>query len=255
MKTGLWAFCLAAGAMVIDARLAAIPLTGFVLICLAAPLFPGFGFFAPLISRGTVGLKAVALTVDDGPDPLTTPLLLDLLEKKAVTATFFVIGEKAAAYPELIDSIIQRGHLLGNHSFRHSTGIFFQKVPAVVKDMAATQDVLRRHGVEPLVYRPPVGIVSPRLWPALEKTGLTLVTFSNRPRDWGNHRLANLSGRVLKRLQDGDIVLLHDKRPPVREHISIWLKEVETVLDGINGKGMQVVPLSDLIGMPIMKKK
>jgi len=143
---------------------------------------------------------------------------------------------------------------LGNHSFRHSTGIFFRKVSAVVKDMAATQNVLRNHGVQPLVYRPPVGIVSPRLWPALKKTGLTLITFSNRPLDRGNRRLSNLANRVLQRLEDGDIVLLHDTRPPNKEKISLWLHEVEAVVDGIEARGMRVVPLPDLIGMPIMKR-
>ena len=253
VKTGLWAFCLAIGLALVDVRLAVIPLTGFALICLAAPFFPGLGFFAPTIYKGIGGLNRVALTFDDGPDPLTTPLLLDLLEKRKVMATFFVIGEKAAAHPELIDCIIQKGHLLGNHSYGHSTGIFFQTVSAVATDIEATQDVLSKHSIAPLVYRPPVGIVSPRLWPALKKTGLTLVCFSNRPLDRGNRRLSNLSGRVLQSLQDGDIVLLHDKRPPDKELIAVWLKEVAAVVEGIEKKGLRVVPLSDLIGMPIMK--
>jgi len=253
MKALIWAFCLAMGLMLIDARLAVLPVAVFVLICLAAPFFPGFGFFAPIIYKGRGGLKTVALTFDDGPDPLTTPLLLDLLEKRKVKATFFVIGEKAAAHPELIDRIIQKGHALGNHSFRHSIGIFFQRVSVVAKDIEATQRVLQKHGVEPLVYRPPVGIVSPRLWPALKKTGLDLVTFSNRPLDRGNRRLSNLASKVLQRLKDGDIVLLHDKCPLDKEQIGIWLQEVAAVVEGIEQRGMRVVPLSDVIGMPIMK--
>ena len=254
VKTGLAAFCLALGLAMVDARLAVVPLTGFLLVSLAAPFFPRFGFFAPIIYKGRSGQKAVALTFDDGPDLLTTPLLLDLLKKQGTKATFFVIGEKAAVHPELINSIIQQGHQLGNHSFQHSTRIFFQKVGAVVKDLEATQQVLKQHGVEPLIYRPPVGIVTPRLQPALEKTGLTLVNFSNRPLDGGNRRLNNLSGRVLERLQDGDIVLLHDKKPPRNEQVSLWLKEVEAVIAGIEKRGMRVVPLSDLIGIKVMAR-
>ncbi|MEN8243266.1 MAG: polysaccharide deacetylase family protein [Thermodesulfobacteriota bacterium] len=254
VKTGLVVFCLALGLAMVDARLAAVPLIGFLLVSLAAPFFPRFGFFAPIIFKGRSGQRAVALTFDDGPDPSTTSLLLDILERRDVKATFFVIGEKAAAHPALIDRIIRKGHLLGNHSFKHSTRIFFQKVAAVVKDLEATQQVLKKHGVEPLVYRPPVGIVTPRLQPALEKTGLTLVNFSNRPLDGGNRRFNNLSGRVLQRIQDGDIVLLHDRRPPNEEQIGVWLKEVEAIVDGIEKRRLQVVPLSDLIGMPIMKR-
>lgn len=254
VKTGLAAFCLATGLAMVAIQLAALPLICFLVICLAAPFFPRFGFFAPVIYRGRTGKKAVSLTFDDGPDPLTTPPLLDLLEKRGITATFFVIGEKAAAHPDLIARIIQKGHLLGNHSFRHSPWIFFRKVAAVIKDIEAAQRVLKKSGVEPLVYRPPIGIVSPRLQPALGKTGLTLVNFSNRPLDGGNRRLGSLSRRVLKRIQDGDIVLLHDRRPPRKEQIATWLKEVAAVVDGIENRGLRVVPLPDLIGMPIMKK-
>jgi peptidoglycan/xylan/chitin deacetylase (PgdA/CDA1 family) len=254
VKTGLVAFCLALGLTMVDVRLAAVPLICFLLASLAAPFFPRFGFFAPTIFKGRSGKKAVALTFDDGPDPSTTPLLLDLLERRDVKATFFVIGEKAVAHPELVDRIIQQGHQLGNHSFQHSTCIFFQKVAAVVKDVEAVQQVLKQHGVEPLVYRPPVGIVTPRLQPALEKTGLTLVNFSNRPFDRGNRRLNSLSRRVLQNLEDDDIILLHDRRPPHKEQIGTWLKEVEAVFAGIEKRGMRVVPLSHLIGMPIMKR-
>ena len=88
VKTGLLAFGLAGGLAMVDVRLAAVPLSGFLLICLAAPFLPRLGFFAPIIYRGGSGKKAVALTFDDGPDPLTTPLLLDLLEKRGVNATF-----------------------------------------------------------------------------------------------------------------------------------------------------------------------
>lgn len=239
----------------IDVRLAVVPLTGFLAICLGAPFFPRFGFFAPIIHKGITGQNTVALTFDDGPDPLTTPSLLRMLEKQGVTATFFVVGEKAAAHPELINNIIQEGHQLGNHSFRHSSLVFFQRVSAVVKDMEDTQRVLKEHGVEPLVYRPPMGIVSPRLQPALVKTGLTLVNFSNRPLDRGNRRLGNIAGRVLGRLKDGDIVLLHDTRPPEKEQIRKWLQEVEAVVCGIKKNGMQVVPLPDIIGRPVMSRR
>jgi peptidoglycan/xylan/chitin deacetylase (PgdA/CDA1 family) len=222
-------------------------------VVVASLLLPRCALSGPNLCRLPQPQGGVVLTFDDGPDPLTTPLLLDLLEKRKVKATFFVIGEKAVAHPVLIDRIIQNGHALGNHSFRHSTGVFFRTVSVVLKDIAATQKVLQKHGVEPLVYRPPVGIVSPRLWPALKKTGLTLVTFSNRPLDRGNRHLSNLASKVLQRLQDGDIVLLHDRRPPDIALIDTWLKDVAAVVDGIEKRGMRVVPLSDLIGMPVTK--
>ena len=101
-KIGLITFLLAVLLIIFDGWLAVIPLAGFVLLCLAAPFFPRFGFYAPVISRGASGKKAVAITFDDGPDPLTAPPLLKLLLTHQVKATFFVTGKKAAAYPELV---------------------------------------------------------------------------------------------------------------------------------------------------------
>jgi len=254
LKIGLAAFLLAGILTLVDATLAAALLAGFLLLCLAAPFFPRFSFYAPVVYRGCSGRNAVAITFDDGPDPLTTPVLLNLLKRRGVTATFFVIGENVRNHPELAESIVRHGHLIGNHSFRHSTRIFFKSVPAVIEDIEATQVVLRQCGIRPLVYRPPVGIVSPRLGSALLKTGMTLVNFSRRPLDGGNRRLRNLSGRVLRRIHGDDIVLLHDRRPPDENMIPLWLKEVEAILDGLEKKGLAVMPLSDLIGRPVMMR-
>ena len=97
VKTGLVAILLATILIIVDGWLAVIPLAGFFLLCLAAPFFPRFGFYLPVICKGASGKKAVAITFDDGPDPLTTPLLLELLLKRQIEATFFVTGKKAAA--------------------------------------------------------------------------------------------------------------------------------------------------------------
>ena len=97
----------------------AIPLGIFMVLCMAAPFIPTCSFFLPVISRGTCSRKAVALTFDDGPDPLTTPELLRLLKKHRVSATFFVTGHRVVRYPQLTKDIIAQGHSLANHSFHH----------------------------------------------------------------------------------------------------------------------------------------
>ncbi|MGD9162788.1 MAG: polysaccharide deacetylase family protein, partial [Desulfobacteraceae bacterium] len=112
-----------------------IPLISFVLLCFSAPFIPRFGFYLPIISRGLSGQMAVALTFDDGPDPLTTPMLLDLLEKYDVSATFFVIGERAQTYPYLIRKILQKGHTTGNHSFTHDTLVMFKGGRQIEKEI------------------------------------------------------------------------------------------------------------------------
>ena len=251
-KTGLAAFLLATILFVVDGWLAVIPLAGFLLLCLAAPFFPRFGFYLPVICRGVSGKKAVAITFDDGPDPLTTQLLLKLLSKRQIKATFFVTGEKAAAHPQLVKEIVRQGHLVGNHSYKHSYWTLFKTSPNIVEDIEAAQDVLSDFGIRPLAFRPPAGITSPGLRPALLKTGMYLVNFSCRSLDGGNRRISNIAIRILKRIRPDNIVLLHDSRPPDKDLIPVWLNEIENLLAGIETKGLKVLPLSELIGKPVM---
>jgi peptidoglycan/xylan/chitin deacetylase (PgdA/CDA1 family) len=251
-KTGLVAFGLATVLIVVDGWLAVIPLAGFGLLCLAAPFFPRFGFYLPVISRGASGKKAVAITFDDGPDPLTTPLLLKLLLKRQIKATFFVTGDKAAAHPQLVKELVRQGHLIGNHSYKHSYRILFKTSPSIVEDIEAAQNVLNNFGVRPLAFRPPAGITSPGLRPALLQTGMYLVNFSCRALDGGNRRISNIAKRILKRIRPDDIILLHDSRPPDEGLIPVWLSEIEILLAGIETKGLTVLPLSELIGKPVM---
>ena len=255
-KTGLVAFLLAIILFVfVDEWPAVIALAGFFLVCLAAPFFPRFGFYLPVIYRGTSGKKAVAMTFDDGPDPLTTPLLLELLLKRQIKATFFVTGEKAAAHPELLKEIVRQGHLIGNHSYRHSYRILFKTRASIMADIEATQNVFNDFGIRPLAFRPPAGITSPGLRSALSKTGMYLVNFSCRALDGGNRRIGNLAKRILNRLGPDDIVLLHDLRPPDESLIPVWINEIESLLAGIESRGLMVLPLSELIGKPVMTFK
>jgi peptidoglycan/xylan/chitin deacetylase (PgdA/CDA1 family) len=254
-KTGLVALLLATILIVVDGWLAVIPLAGFLLLCLAAPFFPRFGFFLPVICKGASGKKAVAITFDDGPDLLTTPLLLKLLLKRQIKATYFVTGEKAAAHPKLVKELVRQGHLVGNHSYRHSYRMLFKSGPSIVEDIQAAQNVLIDFGIRPLAFRPPAGMTSPGLKSALLKTGMYLVNFSCRSLDGGNRRISNIAKRILKRIGPDDIVLLHDNRPPDEGLIPAWLNEIELLLAGIETKGLKVLPLSELIGKPVMVSK
>jgi peptidoglycan/xylan/chitin deacetylase (PgdA/CDA1 family) len=251
-RVGIGSFLIAILLLFFDVRLSVIALAGFILLCLAAPFFPRFGFYLPIISRGTSGKNAVALTFDDGPDPLSTPPLLRLLSKYQVKATFFVNGKQAALYPDLIKAILLHGHLIGNHSYSHNNLIFFKRCQAVVREIESTQNVLHDFGIRPLVFRPPVGITSPRLRSALLQSDMYIVNFSCRAFDGGNRWLKNISRNILNSIRPDDIVLLHDIRQKNERLTLHWLKEIELILMGLKDKGLSVLPLSDIIGKPVM---
>lgn len=235
-----------------DVNLSVLLLAGFIILCMIAPFFPGFSFYLPIISRGTPDKKAVALTFDDGPDPLTTLCLLDLLRKHRVKATFFVAGQKAAEYPEIMRAIVRHGHTIGNHSYTHDNLVMFRSRKTIVREIETAQNVLNDFGVLALAFRPPVGITGPKLGPALMKTDRYIVNFSCRAFDGGNRWIRGLSRKILKRIGSGDIVLLHDVRPHKPFEVDYWLNEMELILSGIRNKGLAVRPLDEIIGRPVM---
>jgi peptidoglycan-N-acetylglucosamine deacetylase len=249
----LGAFQAAALLALADVRLAALPLVLFLVISFAAPLFPHSSFYLPVTYRGTSRKRAVALTFDDGPDPLTTPALLDLLAELGIRAAFFVTGKRAAAHPDLVRLILKRGHEIGNHSYSHSPALMFRSTRTLREEIARTQDILSAFGVTPLAFRPPVGVTGPRLWRPLLEAGMFCVNFSRRARDAGNRRVTGLSKKIAGRARPDDIVLLHDVAPTSGFDVRSWLGEIKALISALRKKGFEILPLSALIGRPVMQ--
>ncbi|MCB2149412.1 MAG: polysaccharide deacetylase family protein [Deltaproteobacteria bacterium] len=253
-RCGMIAFALAIVLGIVDLRLAAVPLTLFLMMCALAPFLPRTGFFFPLISRGHTARPMVAITFDDGPDPATTPLLLDLLAKYRIPATFFVIGLRAAQYPQLIRQIISQGHTVGNHSFHHNRYRMFWQPALLAREIANTQMALLQLGVIPVAFRPPVGITTPAMGKVLAANRLYAVNFSCRAFDRGNRRIDRLAEKILSHVKADDIVLLHDSHPGGKDRIRQWIGEIEKILAGLPEKGLSAVPLSRLTGQPVMHR-
>ncbi len=251
-KLGLVCFSAASLLAFYDATVAAAPLLLFVGVCMAAPLVPRLGFFLPIVSRGKSGEKGVSLTFDDGPDPFTTPLLLALLDRHGVKATFFVVGKKAAAHPRLIETILERGHQIGNHSFSHDNLMMLKSRRRLLREIRAAQDALAYFRIRPLAFRPPVGITNPKLSGVLQELGMVTVNFTCRGRDMGNRRLGGLSDRVLNCLKQGHIIALHDTMPKKSGELERWLHEIDRILMGIRDRNLKVLSLQELIGQPVM---
>jgi len=167
-------------------------------------------FFVRAICRGEPGRKHVALTFDDGPDPAVTPKLLDVLDRNRIQAGFFVVGSKAAAHPDLVREIDRRGHVLGNHSYRHAWWTNFLLSGRLAREIRRTQEVIRAvTGKTPAFYRPPMGLTNPHLSWAVRQAGLTVIGWEVRPFDTQKDA-DTVIRRVLNKVRDGSIILLHD---------------------------------------------
>mgnify|MGYP001596054742 CR=1 FL=1 len=167
--------------------------------------------FAPAYCRLRSAKSAVALTFDDGPDPESTPRVLDELGRHGAHATFFVVGTKAAAYPQLLQRMIREGHEVACHGHRHDWRALLS-VRRVTADLAAcVEAVTAATGSRPRYYRPPYGVTTPALGVALTSSGLDLVGWSRRSWDtMGRDSPAARAARLGARVEPGDIILLHD---------------------------------------------
>lgn len=153
----------------------------------------------------------VALTLDDGPDPHVTPAMLDVLDRFGAKASFFCVGAKAVAHPNLIREIVRRGHSVENHSNVHSNWFSLYGMRRLRREIESAQATLSElSGRSPQYFRAPAGLRSPLLDPVVARLGLRYVAWTRRGFDTVTHNAARVLGRLTRDLAAGDILLLHD---------------------------------------------
>ena len=184
----------------------------------------------------------IALTFDDGPDPDVTPQVLDILDSHHAKASFFVIGDKAAAHPELIREIVNRGHSIENHSRRHSSFFGFFAWTALRKDIGTAQEIIAGiTGRPPEFFRSPMGIRNPLLDPVIAQLGLRYITWTRRGFDTVASDPAVVLERLTRKMSAGDILLLHDRR--TRDQRAMVIEVLPALLDRIAAAGLKPVSL------------
>ena len=179
----------------------------------------------------------VALTFDDGPDPVDTPRLLDLLQALDVKATFFVVGKRAEQYPEIVRRAWQEGHLIANHTWSHRLLFCFLTPRRLAQEVEwGAQSVQRHCGIRPRYFRSPVGLRHPLLGISLQKAQLEFISWQVRSYDTIIKRPAVLKRRILKKTVGGDIILLHDHLPSGTD---VMLQALPDIVAGLRQRGMK----------------
>ena len=166
----------------------------------------------------------IALTFDDGPDPTTTPAILDVLRAHNVKATFFVIGARAEQHPELIQRIASEGHTLGNHTYYHRnmTGLSPNLALKELQDTQAAIDRALGGHFRTTLFRPPCGAPYitdtdklPMIQRLMQEQQMYPVMWNIDPHDWalGDQPDSVIGSVAQSTSEDGGIVLLHDTQP------------------------------------------
>jgi peptidoglycan-N-acetylglucosamine deacetylase len=198
----------------------------------------------PAIARNS---DAIALTLDDGPDPLVTPKVLDLLDEHGVRATFFLIGERARRYPALTREIVARGHGVENHSHKHVHTFSVTGMGGLSREIEAAQRTLTElTGERPAFFRAPAGLRNVLLEPVLQKLDLRLAAWTRRGFDTRERNPDVVAQRLLRDLAPRDILLLHDGGAALTDSGQpVLLPVLPRVVDAAKKQGLRFVTLRE----------
>ncbi len=211
-------------------------------------LWPRSKGLGPNVTRLPEAARArgeVAITIDDGPDPQVTPIVLEQLEAAGAVATFFCIGEMAERHPALVREIVARGHSVQNHSHRHDHRFSLSSPASFARELRAAQAALTAaSGVSPTCFRAPAGLRNPFLAPVLQRLGLHLVSWTRRGFDTREGDPARVLARLTEGLQAGDILLLHDRHAaPMADGRPVVLGVLPVLLQRCRDLGLKTVTL------------
>ena len=210
---------------------------------------PSSQVYGDIITHGPRDRMSVALTFDDGPNDPWTLRIADTLDEYGVQGTFFVVGMNADRHPGIVKELVNRGHLVGNHSYEHkkSDAVLQPKYGELGK---AERAIARAANVCPALFRPPNGFHTPWQLRAVSHHHMKAVDWDVIPRDWKNPPPEVIVNRVLSSVKPGSIILLHDGDDTNQgTDRSATLAALPGIIEGLRAKGYDFVRLDKLLSV------
>jgi len=189
------------------------------------------------VRRQYSGDKQIALTFDDGPHSVYTPKLLDGLRKRGVHASFFLLGENVKGKEAIVKQIQDDGHLIGNHGYSHVQMSKETAKTACEQIEENNKQIESITGVRPQYLRPPFGAWNEELECT---TDMTVVLWDVDPLDWKSQNTRKIVRNIVKHVEPGDIILLHDVFPTSVE-------AAFEVIDTLSKQGYTFVTVDELL--------
>jgi peptidoglycan/xylan/chitin deacetylase (PgdA/CDA1 family) len=225
-----------------------IPVWIYLIVVVIYTLIQAYGsivlsaqFFVDVKSSGRLDSNQVALTFDDGPLPGKTELILDILERYKVPASFFCIGSRVKEHPEIVSKIRANGHVIGNHSYWHGKLFDLQTPGAIAKELDDTNQIIfETIGVRPEFFRPPYGVTNPMVASAIHLGRFKTIGWSVRSLDTVIKDSEKLFSKVTSTLKSGDIVLFHDFSDATIEILPRFIEYIQK-------SGLRIVRVDELL--------
>ncbi|MFE5898301.1 MULTISPECIES: polysaccharide deacetylase family protein [unclassified Streptomyces] len=196
--------------------------------------------------HGRRDVPKVALTFDDGPDPVFTRQVLEILDRYGARATFFCVGHHVAALPDEVRRIVAGGHGLGNHSWSHP--FLFDLTPEQLREQIdrTTEELDRVAGAAPAWFRPPYGALSPEVLAVLAEHPATLTMWDVDARDWSRPGPGQIAKTVLEGVGPGSVVLMHEGAGDRSQTVAA----LPAIVEGLLERGLEPVALDELAPPP-----
>lgn len=214
-------------------------------------LWLGYAWGAHLLTpwatwRGPALGRRVALTFDDGPDPVWTARIAEMLAARDVRSTFFLVGERADAHPAAVRTLTQAGHEIANHGWSHRSLWFCGPRRTADEVFRAQERLTEQSGTPPKFFRPPWGMVNAALFAVLRRAGLRCVFWSIQPEGLRPRAAETQAAYVLERAHAGAIVDLHDADGVVGAPARL-AAALPTMIDGLRDRGYTLTTLGELL--------
>ena len=225
------------------------PISAFILFALHEIANPRRAFLGKVLWKGD--RRGVGLTFDDGPHPLYTPRVLEILDRFQAKATFFVIGRHLKEQGDLVVAASKAGHVIGNHTDHHFWTMSFSSAKKIRQEILACQsEVEKWAGYKPRFYRQPAGFRNPRIFQILKELHMTMVGWQVRAFDTQQKNPQSIVRRILKKAQPGGVILLHDGADSAsNQDRTATLRALPEILGGLQERGMEFLTLDELFGM------
>lgn len=201
-----------------------------------------------VILHGTGNRKQVALTFDDGPDDMWTPRILNALKPYNVKGTFFLIGRRAEAHPNVVKRIVQEGHVVGNHTYDHPN--LTKITPAEVRDeISKASDIINRvAGVRPAFFRPPYGALTVPIVEEVRKLGYKIIFWDVDSLDWSGLTGPQVAANVLAHVHPESIILMHSAGGK-GESLEDTVQSLPYIISTLHSEGYSFKTVPELLGI------
>lgn len=224
---------------------------GFLALLAAVCLYASFSIrssiYGKIYWRGRTDRKQIALTFDDGPHPKYTREILNILWHEEVAATFFLVGKKIQAFPEVAQEIKSSGHELAFHGYTHRA-LWMKSRRTLQDEVDKSREVFRRVlGFEPKLFRPPYGIRGRSIMRMAARNGWKTILWTRAGWDWTEISGAEVARRALRKPQAGSILLLHDSNGPSLEaDRSRTVEALQIIIKNLKQQGFTFVRISEI---------